>query len=408
MFWDYHSLDRIHIELTNSCNAACPNCVRFYCNSTLVRPDLSFAQITFEKFKEYFPIDIIKKCKIILFCGVHGDPVAARDLLQIAEYIAETSDTVTVGVNTNGGSRNSAWWAQLGHLFASKKAQNWYVTFSVDGLKDTNHLYRRNVVWDNLMNNITAFIKQGAYANWDFLIFKHNEHQVEEALALSKNLGFLKFIPKKSFGLDDGEGLMLLPARNAKGEVDYWIEAPETQENRNLEFPTKETYKPAEKINLKQYHKQRKNKADGDHQYAEMVSNFYRDRFSKVDHKGDSCQIKCKSKTENSQEIFIDCFGRVFPCCFVGTQLNSKLKEESVLQLHHHMEEYGWKYFDLNQNSLEEILKAGHLDRVYADTWDLSSTLEGRLQYCSQTCGKPSQIERLLTHNLITKHSNND
>ena len=33
------------------------------------------------------------------------------------------------------------------------------VIFSVDGLSDTNHLYRQGVVWDNVERNMRAFYR---------------------------------------------------------------------------------------------------------------------------------------------------------------------------------------------------------------------------------------------------------
>ena len=36
------------------------------------------------------------------------------------------------------------------------------------------------------MENVNAFISAGGTAYWKFLIFKHNEHQVEEAKKLSE------------------------------------------------------------------------------------------------------------------------------------------------------------------------------------------------------------------------------
>ncbi|AGH96552.1 radical SAM protein [Pseudobdellovibrio exovorus] len=408
MFWSYEDVDRLHIELTNVCNAACPTCVRFYRNSPLLRPDLTLGQITLEKFKNYFPAEIIKKCKIIFFCGVHGDPVSARDLYEICQYIAATSDCTSIGINTNGGIRSSDWWKKIGLLFASQTSLNWYITFSVDGLEDTNHLYRRNVVWKDLIRNIESFIGAGGVAKWDYLIFKHNEHQVQEALELSKKMGFREFIPKKAMGVDNGHSLISLPVLNEKGSVDYWIEAPVQPENRSLENPSAEEYRPTASFNPQQYQRLKKNKKIEDANYFERSANFYRDRFKHVE-EGErkseeaSCQIRCKSQVGSSKEIFIDNFGRVFPCCYVGLQLNSIFDEEATLQLHHHMEEYGWDKFDLNKYSLETILKEGHLDRLYADTWSLPSTLDGRLKHCADTCGKASGIDKIFTHQLSTK-----
>lgn len=84
------------------------------------------------------------------------------------------------------------------------------------------------------MANAQAFIDAGGYADWDYLIFKHNEHQIDEAIALSKKMGFGNFYPKKSLGVDNGTHLTRMSAMTREGKFDYWIDAPKS-ENRNLE-----------------------------------------------------------------------------------------------------------------------------------------------------------------------------
>ena len=234
-FFNYEELTQIHVELTNACNAACPMCTRFHVNSPLIRPDLEIDQITIEQFKKYFPPEVIKKLEIVLFCGVHGDPGMAKDLYEICEYIAESNPEVDVRMNTNGGMRKPEFWAKMGALFAKQRQDHWrwQITWSIDGLEDTNHLYRRNVVWKNLTENAQAYIDAGGFADWDYLIFKHNEHQIDEANALSKAMGFQNFYPKKALGVDNGSQLQRMSAMTRDGKLDYWIDPPEDPINRN-------------------------------------------------------------------------------------------------------------------------------------------------------------------------------
>jgi ubiquinone/menaquinone biosynthesis C-methylase UbiE len=51
-----------------------------------------------------------------------------------------------------------------------------------------------------------AFIAAGGRARWDFLIFEHNQHQVEEAEALATKWGFEKFVAKKTGRFVTGKG----------------------------------------------------------------------------------------------------------------------------------------------------------------------------------------------------------
>ena len=411
-FWNTHELRQMHIELTNACNAACPMCVRTFNNSPLTRPDLEIGQISLEQFKKYFPPEIIKKCNLILFCGVHGDPCIAKDMLEICKYINEVSRNTAVRVNTNGGMRKPEWWAELGKLFSKhpRSMYNyWSVTFSIDGLEDTNHLYRRNVKWNAVIANAQAFIDAGGTAIWDYLIFKHNEHQIFEAQELSKKMKFNEFVPKKSLGVDTGTHLQSMAVLNKDGQLEYIIEAPTNPKNRNLENPVGIEPMNIEPFKFEDYKRLKENKDIGDY-FQEQVKTVYEDRILKEDNsKYNSCGISCKSKGwDNGKEIFVDNFGRVMPCCYIGTHLNGVYTDTRTLQLHKHMNDYGWDHFSLEKHTLEEILDGGHLDRVFADSWAIDRVEDGRLSYCADTCGKISSIDKIFTHEINNKHQNRE
>jgi MoaA/NifB/PqqE/SkfB family radical SAM enzyme len=398
-FWTTPELAQIHIELTNACNAACPMCVRFYRNSPLPRPDLEIGQITLEQFKTYFPPSILQPLKKIMFCGTQGDPGMARDTLEICEYLMKnTSETFLVQMHTNGGMRTPDWWAKLGALFSQRSPRNlscWRVIFSIDGLEDTNHIYRRNVKWDNLMANAKAFIDAGGNAVWEYLIFEHNEHQIETARKMADDLGFVLFVPKAALGVDNGTQLTTMNALDKDGKLDYVINAPKNPANRNLSNPTATHITKSFTFKFEDYRELKKNKSNEN--YKEKVNRVYEIINREDTSKFDSCEIKCKAKTKNEwgTEIFVDNFGRVLPCCYVGTHISGTFPDYQSLQLHKHMNDYGWDNFDLNRHSLREILDAGHLNRVFADSWSKDSVKAGKMAYCSSICGEESRIDRV-------------
>jgi sulfatase maturation enzyme AslB (radical SAM superfamily) len=88
---------------------------------------------------------------------------------------------------TNGSMRNTKFWADLARY------QNLSVTFSIDGLEDTNHIYRINSNWHTIMSNAQAYIQAGGQAAWKFIVFQHNEHQIDTARAVSQQMGFKDF-----------------------------------------------------------------------------------------------------------------------------------------------------------------------------------------------------------------------
>jgi sulfatase maturation enzyme AslB (radical SAM superfamily) len=93
-------------------------------------------------------------------------------------------------MNTNGGLQTTFWWYELAKIMNQPRD---YVVFSIDGLESTNATYRQNVVWNKIMSNTRSFIEAGGSAHWDMLVYRHNEHQVDEARRLSSELGFANF-----------------------------------------------------------------------------------------------------------------------------------------------------------------------------------------------------------------------
>jgi len=312
-------------------------------------------------------------------------------------------------MNTNGGMRKPEFWAKMGTLFSKKLRDHWswQITFSIDGLADTNHLYRRNVEWDKLVANAKAFIDAGGRAEWDYLIFKHNEHQIDEAKQLSKDMGFYAFVPKKALGVDNGTSLVRMSAMTREGEFDYWIDAPVDPKNRNLENPQGQVQDQFWKFSIDDYKRLKENKLTHNN-HPERVSKVYEMLAVEDNSTLDKAEINCKAKTMNGgKEIFVDQKGRVIPCCYMGTHLNGVHSDSQSLQLHHEIEKYGWDHFDLNKHSLQEIMEGHHLDRVFTDTWTKPSCKEGKMAYCANICGTYSRVDRIYTHDKMDDKSRN-
>jgi MoaA/NifB/PqqE/SkfB family radical SAM enzyme len=182
----------LHIEPTDVCQAACPACSREI-NLTFDKTQQHHLKI--QQIQSHFTDEQISQLDKMFMCGVYGDPAAGKDTLKIYQYFRSINPHITLGMNTNGAIRNKDWWVQLGSIFQQEKD---YVVFSIDGLKDTNHLYRRGVDWDKMLENIETFIKTGAKAHWDMLVYRHNEHQVDECERFARKIGFSWFRVKVS------------------------------------------------------------------------------------------------------------------------------------------------------------------------------------------------------------------
>ncbi len=399
LFWSYENTHHVHIELSNMCNAACPICPRYINHSLLVNPDLDLGAVSFEEFKTWFPLDFIKRSVSWIFCGTNGDPMMAKDAYEILEYVAVNS-SAQIQVNTNGSMRNPDFWVKLGKMFSEQNQGRRYVIFSVDGLEDTNHIYRRNVNWDRLVANMKAYASTGAESLWDFLIFKHNQHQLKDAEKFSREIGITAFSPKRPFGfegMNSGE-YQDMPVYDSNGNFLYAIEQSDNIKWRR-ETDSKKVEISLNKIHLPQ--KTQRSKEEIAKKWDEEIEkslegNKFPERF-----KGSS--IKCKScHKDDKKEIYVDCHGNVMPCCFVGTMVNGDYRSSDVMQLRKIINEWGREKINLNNLSLENILDSGYLDSSFYNRWE-SADDKDKVQYCFGTCGKVDHMERLFvkTHSSI-------
>ena len=171
----------LDIETINNCNALCPLCLRGEGMTTNDR--LDWLQVI-----KQVPATVWQQVAKINFNGTTGDNLMHPDIADILEWTINNTNG-QVSLHTNGSLRNIDWWTNLGKVFGNKHR----VVFGIDGLADTHSIYRVNTDWQKIINNAQAFISGGGRAVWQFIIFEHNQHQVEECKQLSKDLGFTNF-----------------------------------------------------------------------------------------------------------------------------------------------------------------------------------------------------------------------
>lgn len=358
-FWSYDSVSSVHIELSAICNAACPGCMRFLHNSPIVNPELIQNEVTYDTFVKWFPPEVLSKIYGWIICGNYGDPLACKDIYPILEYICENSHA-SIQINTNAGLRSPEVYEQIGNLFARMEEHDGVypyraITFSIDGLEDTNHIYRRNVIWSKVWENLMAYVKTGAAARWDYLQFKHNVHQVDTARKLAEQYG-IEFVLKNPFGVEK----KAMPAYDKDLNLEYLLEHA-TDNGHPMYLPAK--------INW----------------VAPMPGPI----------KESGC-IKCIAKRPGPHpyadkelvEIFVNTLGEVLPCCFVGNRMSILHMEEAV-QVRKIQASLG-NANNLNSYSLKEILDNKVLD-VWADSWEDKS-----IAICWNQCGHSDTKERVV------------
>ena len=182
----------LHLESTDVCQAACPLCAR--------ETDKNFRKhsqhhLTVRQVLKHFDDAAIKQLDKMFMCGNYGDPVAGKNTVELYRYFRSINPDIVLGMNTNGAIQTPFWWYGLAGIL---NQPNDYVVFSIDGLEDTNQVYRKNVNWSKLIANARSFIEAGGSAHWDMLVYQHNQHQVDECEQLARDMGFKWFRAKVS------------------------------------------------------------------------------------------------------------------------------------------------------------------------------------------------------------------
>ena len=400
--WKGNPITKLHIELSNHCNAACPFCPRYLNSTRKVREDLDLNSITINQYKEWLTPQHLKDMKRILFCGTHGDPIMAKDFNEIIQYTCEQNPRIHNIIHTNGGARSIAFWQKLGELSKQYTHEGYYrsnvqLVFSIDGLEDTNHLYRRNVKWDKLMENAKAFIDAGGSAVWEFLVFDHNQHQVDEAKAMSEAMGFQEFKPKRPLGFEANHGLRARGVYDRDGKLEYRL-LPAVNHMNHSDTITDETVDMKVEFSIpvagRQQHKlESLKKRLAEHNDNETMY------LTNVDGLNDM-KIECKSMENKNDdivgtEIYISANGVVFPCCYVGTRVDSDIDLYEDVQMRAKMRDEGYDKFRLTHHSLDDIIESQAMDHVFTDSWEKDTVQCGKMAYCAQTCGTDSEIDRI-------------
>jgi MoaA/NifB/PqqE/SkfB family radical SAM enzyme len=339
--------DSIEWEITTACNAACPQCPRNYYGS-YTWPNLPVTQIDLAWVQQYLPESVWLTMRRIDFCGTYGDPIMNNNLINIIQWIKSVNPNIKIEVKTNGGIRSESWWQQL----ASVLTANDQVVFGIDGLADTNHLYRRNVDYSTVIKNASAFISAGGRAFWSYIVFKHNEHQVEDARRIASDLGFQDIIVKKTWRFFN---------KNHQYQDTYAVLAKDGSIEYQLEMPTNPKY------------------INNGYQTIQFLNNKYKDFKNYLQTTAVSCHEK------SAKQLYISAEGLVLPCGWIHDRMYGYEAEQhgDHTKLYNLFERAGGiDTINLNHNSIDKIV-SGEFFRLFQNSW----TNTDRLERCSLICG---------------------
>tara|TARA_B100002019_G_scaffold230753_1_gene204205 strand:+ start:53 stop:754 length:702 start_codon:yes stop_codon:yes gene_type:complete len=214
----------VNIDLTNKCILQCVFCMRQ--RETGKEKIKRSSDMSFDDFKK-----VIKTFKKIHFCGQLSDPIYHPHFLKYLKYAAQKAKYI--GVHTNGSGKKLKFWKEA----ASIPNIKW--TFGIDGTdQKTVELHR---IGQNFFSSFRAMLlcsKNGRKVEWQFIPFKHNEHQIPKAINISSKYK-LFFVLLKSNRWQVKEPIIV----NNKKIKPNWIEPPSKDNiTPHLGEPTREIW----------------------------------------------------------------------------------------------------------------------------------------------------------------------
>lgn len=240
-----------HIEATSKCTLECPLCDRTWFYDTFKKRNLH--EINIDNIVNFVGVN-----KQVALCGNNGDPIYHSKFLDLVTRFKDNN--CTLHIHTNGSAKTKAWWTKLKNLLTKDDC----ITFAIDGLEDTNHLYRKNAKWKSIMTAIKTLKDREFKMIWQFIPFKHNQHQIFDAGNLSKALGFDEFKLLQS---------------------DRWLGKKDLMPDR------------------------------------EFVDNYYKTQKEVLINPNFSLdmQPKCLKNDLPSESLYVDAEGDFYPCCWMGS-----------------------------------------------------------------------------------------
>jgi MoaA/NifB/PqqE/SkfB family radical SAM enzyme len=338
---------RLQFELSNVCNLNCIGCVRTDENFIGSKVSITSPEyVSKETFEKIIQAPEFKNVEFLEFCGSIDDPAAHPEFLELMKIIINFAINLnkkfTIQIHTNGSIRNTEFWRELGLLLKENEhVVDHSVMFNIDGLEDTNHVYRRGSNWLKIMENSQAIIDAGGNVTWQYIVFPWNEHQVKEAHELSIKKSFKKFFTRQNRAPEK----LKQWSNNSKVKV-YFEQIVDI--NENLKYISKEN----------------------------------------------SLQIECPTQKDNM--YFIDYKSRVWPCCFIpGAFIIDHDKTQHLTnRLFTRYDDSTWN--DCKLHSISDIINHRFYQEDLVDSWESDNhdvQNKDRIYVCSENCNNSRLTE---------------
>ena len=332
MYLTINEIDKIQIDHTSRCNCMCPQCARVI-DGKKINPNMPISDLSVDNYA--LLLEPFDNNKLTLFhCGNYGDALVSPTWDETFAYCIDRVKKIRI--STNGSMRTPNWWSDL----AKKGGNKVSVIFSIDGLEDTNHIYRVGSQFLKIIENCKAFINAGGYAEWAFIEFKHNYHQIEQAEKLAADLGFKKFSVKYTARFAD---------QDTKSQVNKQDKLIEEKANQNTQ----------DKIDI-------------------------RKKFKSFDEYVEKTPITCKYKRDKT--VFVDMCMKLWPCCWLGAPAHFNSSTKQTDSFDHLFRLYGKDFNDMNKFGWK-VLEHQFFQEYLQNSWHNGNNQFKRIYTCGRTCG---------------------
>jgi MoaA/NifB/PqqE/SkfB family radical SAM enzyme len=325
----------IQLEISTKCNALCPGCVRTDSRTFRnVNPLIPTGkEMPLEMFEDLLKSEWSQeRLNLIEFCGTMDEPLMHSRILDFLDLIFKHRPRAAVQLHTNGGARNNDFYVELANKMKRFGARSW-VKFSIDGVGETNEVYRYGVKFERVLSHLKTFTSNGGRAILQTLVFPWNKHQIEQLKAIALESNCYQF--------------WLRPDRSIVSSL-------------GREHIEKIRAESSEKINGPRI---------GDEEFEKLVSQNINEPVS--------CAYR-----DQRRMIFISWDGNVWPCCFWTHARYENLTKKAKFE-EHVLSRFEPEFNSLKRHSFDKIINHALFQQELVRSWRSGDSLKRR---CVEKC----------------------
>lgn len=170
------------IDVCNVCNLRCP-----LCPTGLETLDRYQGMMSFHEYRTI--LDKVAPHALVVSLYNHGEPFLNKDIFHIIEYTASNNIASNLSSNFN-------WPVRFDPKDIVRSGLE-YLTISLDGASPESYVkYRVRGDFKEVVENVKAVVaarrelkSRTPFLEWQFIVFKHNEHEIAKAKELAAEWG---------------------------------------------------------------------------------------------------------------------------------------------------------------------------------------------------------------------------